>query len=95
MSESLSHEEAREIADQAANAAIRQTLSLLGVDVNDQKSINEFRADLVYARRVRLMSERAAAATMWGIAVTVAGGALLVFWDGIKAALRIKGIDSP
>ncbi len=62
---------AREVAEAAAHEAVRETFRLLGVDIDDQASVNAFRADLVYARKLRRMGDRAGTAAFRAI-VTVA-----------------------
>jgi hypothetical protein len=48
-------------AAQAAHEAVRATFRLLGIDVDDQDSVNALRADLVFARDRRKSRERSAA----------------------------------
>lgn len=80
---------AEDAAEQAADKAIERTFGLLGVDITNQDHVNEFRADLIYARSLRRMSER-----VWGKAVLVvvtAGIAwgLVVFGTGLKTKLGL------
>lgn len=89
MTNPVNHSEAVEIAETAAKETLRQTFRLLGVDIDDIESVNTFRADLVHARRLRRMSEKATMAALWGGFITVGGGGLIVFWDGVRAAFGL------
>lgn len=74
-------------AREAADIAVRKTFSILGVDVNDAKSIEEFREDLRFGRRLRRAADRSALA-FWGtLGVAVA---YALFWgvaEGLRKAL--------
>lgn len=77
----------RRIAKDAADQAIRDFCKLLGVDIAEQDDINEFRADLVHARKMRKIWERG-----WGQAFkmfvgAVSGGTIVAMWDTIKSKL--------
>ncbi len=76
-----------DIAEAAASKAVHEVFSNLGVDTNDQGSLNEFRSDLVFVRRQRKRSE-----TIMGRFVLIAVGAvtlafLSLMWDAIKVKL--------
>jgi hypothetical protein len=53
----IDRESMTEIANVAAQKAVCETFRLFGVDINEQKQVNEFRADLVTARKVRRFLE--------------------------------------
>lgn len=55
---------------------LRQTFRALGVDIDDQDSLNAFRADLVYARRQRRLSERAKLIALRTVVTAVVTGAV-------------------
>jgi len=89
----MTHEqELRRIAHDAAEAAAKQvqreTFAFMGVDVSDQTSINRFRADLVYAHRLRRLSERLGVGVALAVLTSFVLGALALFWDGFREALR-------
>lgn len=65
-----------EIASTASRKAINETFRLLGVDTADQASLNEFRADLVHARSMRRMSDRATTVA-WTVCITAIVGGLI------------------
>lgn len=50
---------AAEAAEMGAEKAIARSFRLLGVDIKDQRSVNSFRADLIFAHEERQRSERA------------------------------------
>ena len=74
-------------AERAAREAVRETFRLLGIDIDEQGEVNDFRADLVYARKMRRLSEKTAVAAFIALAAAVGGGIVSLFWDGLKAAL--------
>ena len=65
-----------EIAEKASRCAIHETFKLLGVDTKDQKSINDFRADLVNAHRMRRLSE-SSTTIAWRVLVTAVVSGLI------------------
>ena len=81
------HRIAAEAAELAAKDALAQTFRLFGLDIFDQDQVNEFRADLIYARRLRKLSDRVSVVMVWSVGGGIVAGALMMFWDGIKAAL--------
>jgi len=46
-----------EIIRAAADHAVKKTFAILGVDVDDPESIEEFRQDLRFGKRMRKMSD--------------------------------------
>lgn len=70
-----------EIIEQAADAAVKKTFAILGVDVDKPESVEEFREDLRFGRRLRKM-------TGHGQLVMVGAFALAIvysLWAGFKA----------
>lgn len=61
--QNLNRQEIRAIAEGAAQIGaergIARAFRLLGVDINDQQSLNTFRADLIFAHNERKRAERA------------------------------------
>lgn len=45
------------VAEEAAEKAVRETFFLLGVDIDDIDSVNSFREDLQFGRKLRLKAE--------------------------------------
>lgn len=84
----LSREDAETIAKAAAKATVRETFRLLGVDLDNQQSVNDFRADLVYARKIRRLSEKTGSIALLVMISAIVTGMLAVFWDGIKAHFK-------
>jgi len=75
-----------EIIEQAVDLAIKKTFAILGVDIDKPESVEEFREDLRFGRRLRKMSDH-------GTFVLVAGlvtGLLFALWVGIKSAAGLK-----
>lgn len=75
-----------ELIEQAVDLAIKKTFAILGVDIEKPESVEEFREDLRFGRKLRRMSDH-------GNFVIVAGvisGLLFAILYGFKAALGIK-----
>ena len=80
------NENTQQLIDQAVDQAVAKTFATLGVDVNDPKSVEEFRADLRFGARLRRSSDHA-----WKVAVgMVVTGLGIALWQGIHFLLRIK-----
>lgn len=82
----VNHAEAVGIAEAAAKETVRETFRLLGVDIDDQQSVNSFRADLTHSHRTRKLAEKGVLALVWSIIAGGGGGILFLLWDGIKVA---------
>lgn len=78
------------IAELAATKAVDRTFRLLGVDVNDQKAVNELRDTLTYATRLRRWSDGTKLKVWLTFVTIIVAGALVMFADSIKAFLRLK-----
>ena len=75
-----------EIIEEAANSAVKKTFAILGVDIDRPESVEEFREDLSFGRRLRKMSDHGQL-VMVGILI---GGILFALWAGMKAVAGIK-----
>lgn len=83
----LTEHEIEDIAERAAEKNARKIFQNLGVDIEDQKSLNRFRADLVHAHKMRRWTE-GTAARMWMVLLAVVTLGLVKFiWDAIQAGL--------
>ena len=74
------------IIEQAVDSAIKKTFAILGVDVDKPESVEAFREDLRFGRKLRKMSDHGAMAMV----SVVIGGLLLALWYGVKAAASTK-----
>lgn len=82
---------AEDAAERAADKTVRELFRLLGVDIASQDQLNEFRADLVHARKMRRLWDRAGGHVLM-IIISIATGAFLVaMWDTIRASLNKGG----
>lgn len=80
-------------AERGAERAIRNVFRLLGVDIDDQRQVNEFRSDLVYIRKIRKVSDQASALAIRGFLSAVVLGTLIAMKDGlIRGAKQVLGI---
>jgi hypothetical protein len=80
----------KEVAGEAARKAVHDVFRLFGVDIEEQEEINYFRDDLVWSRKMRLLSERSARTAFLAITAAIGTGIVTVFWDGIKHLLTGK-----
>jgi hypothetical protein len=74
-----------EVTD-AADLAVTRVFFLLGVDVNDAKSVEDFREDLRFGRRLRKLANSG----MAGIVGLMALGLAAALWNGILNSLKGK-----
>ena len=86
----LSREEANEIADRAAGKAVGNLFRALGVDVSDQRDLNDLRADLIYSRRLRRLTESTSSRAWMAVVALVAAGMAFSFWAWVKDAAGIQ-----
>ena len=74
-------------AGEAADHAVKKVFAILGVDIDKPESVEEFREDLRFGKRLRKASDH-------GSLVLVAaffGGMAWAVWGGIQAAIRAGG----
>lgn len=73
-----------EAAELAAKETVRETFRLFGVDIEDQDQVNAFRADLIYARKLRKLSDGAVGTAARVIITAIVGGCLVFLLDGLR-----------
>lgn len=74
-------------AEEAAKAAVCQVFTILGVDVNNPESVENFREDLRFGKKLRRAADHGILAILGVIATALAA----VVWAGIVAKLAGKG----
>jgi len=47
----------KEVIEQSVERAVKKTFAILGVDINDPESVEEFRQDLRFGKRMRKMAD--------------------------------------
>lgn len=72
--------------EQAAKRAVTETMAVIGVDVTNQESVNDFRDDLRFSRKIRKAGDHSLMLII-GLVITGLGTAL---WMGIKASVGGK-----
>lgn len=72
--------------EQAARKAVVETMAVIGVDVANQESVNEFRDDLRFSRKIRKAADHGFVVAM-GVVVTAIITATLL---GIKVSFGGK-----
>jgi hypothetical protein len=78
--------ERREMAliDDAASKAVKKVFAILGVDIDKPESIEEFREDLRFGRKIRKAADHG---TLVVVGLIVLGLGSLV-WSGVMASLH-------
>ena len=87
MSEQKQHcakEERCEFAEEAADAAVRKVFAILGVDIDKPESVETFREDLRFGKRLRKATDHGMLAVAAVIAVAICAAA----WSGVTASFR-------
>jgi hypothetical protein len=72
--------ECTEIADRA----VKKTFAILGVDIDKPESVEEFRQDLRFGKRLRKIADHGTLAFFGAVAVAVAAA----IWIGITQSVR-------
>lgn len=68
----------------AADQAVKKVFAILGVDVDKPESVEEFRADLRFGKKMRKAADHGQL-VFWG---AVALGMTLALWDGLANAIK-------
>lgn len=87
MSENKQHcvkEERCEFAEEAADVAVRKVFAILGVDIDKPESVEAFREDLRFGKRLRKATDHGILA----VAAVVAGAICVAAWSGVIASIR-------
>lgn len=72
--------ECSEIADKA----VKKTFAILGVDIDNPASIEEFRQDLRFGKRLRKIADHGTLAFFAAVAVAIVGA----MWIGISQSIK-------
>ena len=72
--------ECAEIADRA----VRKTFAILGVDIDKPESVEEFRQDLRFGKKLRKLSDHGTMAFFAAVAIAIVGA----IWIGITQAIK-------
>lgn len=84
--EPLTRVDAQELARLSAEETVTSLFRTLGVDIHDQKDLNELRSDLIYSRKLRRATERSTAHALLVIVGLVVLGLAKIIWDAVTAA---------
>lgn len=72
--------ECSEIADKA----VKKTFAILGVNIDDPASIEDFRQDLRFGKRLRKIADHGTLAFFAAVAVAIVGA----IWIGISQSIK-------
>lgn len=74
----------RVLAEEVAEATIRRTFTMLGVDIDDPDEIRHFQANMAWVFRFRRLSEKVGATIILTVVTAATGGILTLVWDSIS-----------
>lgn len=80
------HQCSEQICQDAADKAVRKVFAILGVDIDKPESVEEFREDLRFGRKLRRASDHGFLAIIGLISVGLAAA----LWTGIATKLGGK-----
>ena len=72
--------ECAEIADRA----VRKTFAILGVDIDRPESVEEFRQDLRFGKKLRKLADHGTMAFFAAVAIAIVGA----IWIGITSSIK-------
>ena len=73
-----------EFAEEAADVAVRKVFAILGVDIDKPESVEAFREDLRFGKRLRKATDH----SMLAVAAVIACAMCAAVWAGVVANLR-------
>lgn len=68
----------------AADLAVKKVFAILGVDIEKPESVEAFREDLRFGRKMRKLADRG----MLSVATVVGAALITALWIGIQALLK-------
>lgn len=80
-------EERCEFAEEAADVAVKKVFAILGVDVHSPASVEEFREDLRFGKRMRKAIDHG----MLAIVAIIGAAIAAAVWTGVVESLRRGG----
>lgn len=80
-------EDMRRMAEEAAQATVREMLTAMGIDMSSPEKIIQAQVDFAYLRRSRRASEKVAAGVRTAVLAAFVSGLLTILWMGLKMAL--------
>lgn len=69
---------------QAANLAVKKVFAILGVDVDKPESVESFREDLRFGRKLRKLADHG----MVGVVGILVLGLMTALWHGVTSILK-------
>lgn len=78
------HMEGCQFANAAAEQAVKKTFAILGVDIDRPESVETFREDLRFGKRLRRFADRSSWAFAGAVALALAGA----LWVGIVTKIN-------
>ena len=70
-------------ADESADRAVKKVFAMLGVNVDDPKSVTDFQQDLRFGGRLRRISDRVNITIITVVVATSVAGLLAMVWEKV------------
>lgn len=77
---------AEKLSDAAADSAVKKVFAILGVDISKPESVEDFREDLRFGRKLRKVADHSLLAFFGVVAVAFAA----VVWSGVVS--KVTGV---
>lgn len=81
----MPHEEGCKWADLSADKAVAKTFAILGVDINEPESVEEFREDLRFGKHFRKFVNQGRMTVFKVVLTAILVGLITSLWIGIKS----------
>ena len=78
-------EERCDFAEEAADVAVRKVFAILGVDIDKPESVETFREDLRFGKRLRKATDHG----MLAVVAVIAAAMCAAAWSGVISSLRV------
>lgn len=75
-----------QISQEAADRAVKKVFAILGVDIDKPESVEEFREDLRFGRRMRKLADQG----MLAFIVVAVGGVAAALWAGLSLKIGAR-----
>jgi len=73
-----------DLADKAAQVAVKETFAIMGVDVDNPHDVEDFRRGLRFGNDMRKMADKGKIALFLFVISAIAGA----FWTGLKMSFK-------
>ena len=75
---------AEQVAEAATRKALKETFTVLGIDIGDADEIRHFQANMAWVFRFRRLSEKVGTTVILTLVTLTTGGIAKLIWDAMK-----------